>query len=172
MTVRLFDIQNDVVIPTEHVYTLKFLKDITEKYPDKGAKVLAYLFYMTCPNPDMNPFFHMLEEDKETLILEQIDGDFSPEDDLIITALEMCGKMYETPTLRAYNGIKSMLDKLARFMEDTDITTGRDGNGTFILAAAKNFQDVRESFKGAYKDLAEEQKSNVRGGANIAYDQR
>jgi len=30
---------------------------------------------------------------------------------------------------------------------------------------------VRQSFKGVYKDLQEEQDSKVRGGQNMAYDQ-
>ena len=34
-------------------------------------------------------------------------------------ALDMCKKLYETPTYRAYVGIKSMLDRLAKYMEVT-----------------------------------------------------
>ena len=58
MIVRLFDIQNDKVVLTEHCYTLPFLKKIKEEYPDTHMQVYQYLFYMTCPNPDMNPFFN------------------------------------------------------------------------------------------------------------------
>jgi len=69
MTIKLFDIENGVVIPTEHCYTLSTLKDIMDKYPEDYLKVYQYLFYMTCPNPDLNPFFYMMEEDKEDIIL-------------------------------------------------------------------------------------------------------
>ncbi len=54
MTIKLFDIENGVVIPTEHCYTLSTLKDLMDKYPDDYLKVYQYLFYMTCPNPDLN----------------------------------------------------------------------------------------------------------------------
>ena len=64
MIVKLFDIQNEKVVPTEHCYTLKFLKDIMDSYPDSYLNVYQYLFYMTCPNPDLNPFFHLPEYDK------------------------------------------------------------------------------------------------------------
>jgi hypothetical protein len=37
--------------------------------------------------------------------------------------------------------------------------------------AAKNYEAIRASFKGAYKDLQEEQSSRVRGGIGMAYDQ-
>jgi hypothetical protein len=79
--------------------------------------------------------------------------------------------MYETPTSRAYKGIASMLDRLARYMEVTTITAGRDGNINSLISAAKNYEAIRQSFKGAYKDLQEEQSSRVRGGIGMAYDQ-
>jgi len=167
---KLFDVQNDVVVPTEHCYTLKALKDIMDEYPDDYLKIYQYLFYMTCPNPDLNPFFFTPDLDKEHLILEQIEAEFSTEDDSIYTALEFCKKMYETPTFRAYKGISSMLDRLARYMENTQITDGKDGNISQMRAVAKDFEAIRSSFKGVYKDLQDEQSSRVRGGQGLAYD--
>ena len=171
MIVKLFDIQNGKVIPTEHCYTLKALKMVMDNYPDDYLKIYQYLFYMTCPNPDLNPFFYTPDLDKESLILEQIDAEFSTEDQDIYIALQFCQRMYETPTSRAYKGISSMLDRLGRYMETTPITHGRDGNITALVNAAKNYEAIRASFKGAYKDLQEEQSSRVRGGIGMAYDQ-
>ena len=170
MIIKLFDVQNNVVVPTEHCYTLKALKDVMDEYPDDYLKIYQYLFYMTCPNPDMNPFFYTPDIDKENLIMQQIEGEFSTEDDTVFTALQFCQRMYETPTSRAYKGIASMLDRLARYMEVTTITAGRDGNINSLISAAKNYEAIRQSFKGAYKDLQEEQQSKVRGGQGLAYD--
>jgi hypothetical protein len=118
----------------------------------------------------MNPFFNTPEQDKEHIILKEIEAEFSTEDDDVYTALQFCQRMYETPTSRAYKGIASMLDRLGRYMETTSITDGRDGNINSIVAAAKNFDQIRASFKGVYKDLQEEQSSKVRGGQGLAYD--
>ena len=170
MIIKLFEVQNNVVVLTEHCYTLKALKDIMEEYPDEYLKIYQYLFYMTCPNPDMNPFFYTPDVDKEALIMTQIEGEFSTEDDNIYIALKFCERMYETPTSRAYKGIASMLDRLARYMETATITTGRDGNMNSLIAAASKYDQIRQSFKGAYKDLQEEQQSKVRGGQGLAYD--
>jgi hypothetical protein len=171
MIVKLFDIQNHKVIPTEHCHTLSTLKKIMDEYPEQHLKIYQYLFYMTCPNPDLNPFFYIEDIHKEDIILAEIDADFSPEDDYIPGALQFCKKLYETPTSRAYNGIKKMLDNLATYMEKTQITDGKDGNITALVNAAAKYQQIRESYKGAYKDLQEEQTSHVRGGAGLAYDQ-
>lgn len=169
MFVKLFDIQNGALIPTEHCFALKTLKNIMDKYPDDYLKVYQYLFYMTCPSAD-NAFFTMPEDEKEELILEEIEAEFSTEDDAIQKALAFCETLYSTPTSRAYKGISKMLDKLAKYMEVTAITHGRDGNINSLIAAAKNFDQIRASFKGAYKDLKEEQDHRARGGQQIAYD--
>jgi hypothetical protein len=170
MVIKLFDVQNKTVIPTEHCYTLKALKDVMDEYPEEHLKIYQYLFYMTCPDPDLNPFFSTPEIEKESLIMSQIEGEFSIEDDTINTALIFCQRMYETPTFRAYKGMASMLDRLAKYMETTTITAGRDGNINSLVAAAKNFDQIRASFKGVYKDLQDEQSSKVRGGQGLAYD--
>ena len=171
MIVRLFDIQDGVIIPTEHCYTITTLKKIMDDYPEDYLKIYQYLFYMTCPSADLNPIFNLAEDDKEEIILAEIRAEFSPEDDGIQGALNMCRKLYETPTSRAYNGIKQMLDRLARYMETTSITDGRDGNITALVNTASKFQQIREAYKGAYKDLQEEQQGRARGGAGLAYDQ-
>lgn len=171
MNIRLFDIQNGKVTATEHCYTLSTLKRIMEEYPDTYNQVYTYLYYKTCPDPQNNPFFNVPEEDKEELILSEVNPDFSVEDDLIIEAIAFCNKLYETPTVRAYNGIKSMLDRLAKYLETSEITSGRDGNITALLRAAKDFQDIRLSFKGVLRDLEEEQKTRTRGNREKAYDQ-
>lgn len=169
--IKLFDIKNGIIVPTEHCHNLIVLKKIMENYPEDFMKVYSYLFYMTCPNPDINPFFDVNEHEKEELILAQLNVEFSTEDDEIVNAIEFCKKLYETPTYRAFMGIKSMLDRLGSYMENTAITHGRDGNITAIVNAAAKFEQIRGSYKGAYKDLMEEQKSQVRGGQNLAYDQ-
>ena len=171
MIVRLFDIQNNKVVPTEHCYTLKFLKAVMDEYPDTYLSIYQYVFYMSCPNPDLNPFFNLPENEKEDIIIEEIGLEESVEDGTIRYALDMCKKLYETPTYRAYVGIKSMLDRLAKYMEVTAIEHGRDGNINSMVNAAAKFESIRQSYKGAFSDMKQEQESSVRGGAGLAYDQ-
>jgi hypothetical protein len=171
MLVRLFDIQNSKVIPTEHCYALPFLKVIMDDYPKTFMQIYQYVFYMSCPNPDLNPFFALPEHEKEDIIIEEVRLEESPEDSKIRYALEMCKKLYETPTYRAYVGIKAMLDRLAKYMEVTAIEHGRDGNMNSMINAAAKFDQIRQSYKGAFTDMKQEQESSVRGGAGLAYDQ-
>ena len=170
--IKLFELQNGKIIPTEHCYVNETLRRIQDIYPDEYMKVYAYLFYMTCPNPDLNPYFNIQDFEKDEIIMSQLVPEtFSSDESDIVAAIEFCKKLYETPTLRAYTGIKNMLDNLATYMRDTAIEHGRDGNITAIVNAAAKFEQIRLSFKGTYKDLMEEQASRVRGGGNLAYDQ-
>jgi hypothetical protein len=171
MLIRLFDIQNGKVTPSEHCYTFKFLKQIMDDYPQDYLKIYQYLFYMTCPQPDINPCFNIPENEKEDWIMSELEPEFSLDDEVIIHALHQCRKLYETATSRAYFGMKVMLDNLADYMHNTPITHGRDGNVTALVNAAAKFEQIRQSFKGVYKDLVEEQQSQVRGGKNLGYDQ-
>lgn len=171
MLIKLFDIQNGKVVPTSHCYTLKPLKDIMDNHPDDYLQIYSFIFYMTCPSPELNPFFNTPEYDKEEIIYGAVDGEFSLEDPDIIEALKFCLQLYQTPTYRAYMGIKAALDKLGDYMFKTSIEHGRDGNINSIVNAAAKFDQIRNSYKGAYKDLADEQKSHTRGGQETAYDQ-
>jgi hypothetical protein len=60
---------------------------------------------------------------------------------------------------------------MATFMATEKPTSGRDGSATALLRIAERFDAVRQSFKGVYRDLQEEQQSSVRGGQRLAYDQ-
>lgn len=168
--IKLFDIHDGNVVPTEHCYTLSFLKDIMDNYPNNFTKIYAYLFYLSCRSSE-NPYFNRPQDELDMEVLRDLKADFDPEDPLIIKALKKTKELYETPTIRAYNGISHMLEKLAVYMNTQTITDGRDGNITAIINAAKNFQAIRQSFKGIAKDLEEEQSSRARGNQKLSYDE-
>jgi hypothetical protein len=171
MNIRLFDLQNGVIVPTVHCHTLKFLKDVMDLFPEDYLKIYQYYYYMCCPDQLENPFFNFPESTKEETILREIDAEFSPEDDVIRHGLGMCMELYTTPTRNAFLGIKVMLENLSTYMRTATITSGRDGNITALVNTAAKFDQIRESYKGAFKDLQDEQKSTVRGGQTMAYDQ-
>ncbi len=168
--IRLLDIENNTVIPTVHCKTIKWLRVIEEKFPDNYLKIYSYIFYMACPSQE-NPYFNMPADEREETVIADLEIDFSLEEDEIIEALAKAIVMYQTPTVRAYNGITIMLDNLTEYMSTTAVTAGRDGNITALLRIAKEFDAIRQSYKGIAKDLEAEQQAHVRGGQNLGYDQ-
>lgn len=171
MHIRLFEIESGVVKPTEHCYMISWLNQIIENYPEDHVKVLAYVFYMTNKTHE-NPYSNVKEEELEERILRDLQPEFDTEDGVILRAIDECISLYETPTVRAYNGIKVMLDNMSTYLATTEITDGRDGNIRGMLAAAKDFKHIQASFKGAMEDVEEETKVQARGKSVLPYDMR
>lgn len=171
MLIKMFDVQDGVLIPTEHCYALKSIKEVIEAFPDNYLKVLLYIFYMTCPDPEKNPFFNIPEDEKESVILGEVKIDFSMDNPVITNAVSFCNKIYDTPTKRAYEGMKIMMDKIADFFKKQQLSTGRDGSLDSMTRTAKDYQKLRESFKGIEKDYNEEIKNRVLGNRFKGYDQ-
>jgi hypothetical protein len=168
--IRLLDIENNTIKPTEHCKVISWLSIIEEKFPKDYIKIYAYIFYMSCPGEE-NPYFNLPFDLREEVIIKDLKIDFTLEEDEIIEAVRNARKMYETPTVRAYVSITTMLDNISDFIRTAKVTTGRDGNINSLIKVAKEFDDIRQSYKGVAKDLAAEQESHVRGGQNLGYDQ-
>lgn len=171
MGIRLFDIQNNEIVPSEHCYVIKSLKRVMDEYPNDYKSIYAYLFYMSCLNEEENPFANVQEIDKEELVLQEVGGDFSPDEQIVSNALDTCITLYETVNYRLYLSIKKSAEELARYLSITPITDGRDGNGMFVLKAQKEFDQTCKSVDNRYKAFKEEQSTISRGGQQIAYDQ-
>lgn len=167
----LFELLNGVVVPTVHCETLRTLRKIKENYPDDYLKIYQYFFYMHFPDRDLNPFFHADRREKEEIILEEIQAEFSTDEEDIVNGLEFCKKRWETETSRAYEGIATCMDNIATYMGTTVITDGKEGNVGQMRAMAKDFDSIRQSFKSTFVDLKDEQASKVRGDKDLAYDE-
>lgn len=171
MAIKLFDIVNNKITPTEHCYAIQSLKRIMEEYPQDYLSIYAYLFYMSCLNDEENPFANVPESDKEELVLKEVGGNFSPDEEPIYEALQTCVKLYETTTYILFRAIKKSMENLARYLYTTPITDGRDGNIGEVIRAQEKFDTVCRSFDARYKAFKEESSSIARGGNRIAYDQ-
>lgn len=171
MSIILFDIQNSKMTPTKHCYSIGSLKRIMDEYPKDYLSIYAYLFYMSCLNDEENPFANVPEVDKEDMILKEVGGDFSIDDEPIFSALESCKKLYSTPTYELYLSAKRGVEKISKYIRDTPIVDGRDGNTASYLKYLEKFSYVRKSFEETWKAFKDEQGGKSRGGNDIAYDQ-
>ncbi len=168
--IKLFDVEDGVVKPTAHCKMIKWLAIIQEKFPKEALKIYAYIFYMSHEGNE-NPYFNIPIGDREEKIMDDLEADFSTEEDEILIALTKAKELYTTPTMTAYNDLRIMLNNLGTYIRTAQVTAGRDGNINSLLRIAEKFDSIRQSFKGVAKDLADEQKTTARGGQNLAYDQ-
>lgn len=172
MAIILFDIQNNKITATKHCYTIGSLKAIMDKYPKEYLSIYAYLFYMSCLNDEENPFANTPELDKEELVLKEVGGQFSIDDELIYKALEVCKILYSTPTYEMYLSAKIGVERMSKYIRNTPIVDGRDGNTAAYLKYLERFSEVRKSFEETWRAFRDEQGGKSRGGNDIAYDQQ
>lgn len=171
MIIPLFDIENEIVRPTVHCHALPFLKRIIEEFPDDYLEIYKYIFYMTCPDATMNVYYNRPEDQREQEIVHDLQPEFDLEHPMILDTIDRCRRLYETPTLRAFIGAKKAYDRVAKYLADTEITDGKDGNAGTIEKYMKSLKDFRETCTSMEKALQEEQ-IKVRGDGYQRYDQK
>jgi hypothetical protein len=170
MLIKLFDVQDKKVVASETTYMVPELALVISTFKENYLKVLYYIFCTTCPD-GTNPYANVDEELKEQVILADQKPEFDLEDPIIIRAQEKCLKLYETPTLRAYIAAKKGVDKIAKWVNETEITSGKDGNGMLYNTYMSKIADYNKQYKDLEKELMEEQ-AKVRGSQKLRYDQQ
>ena len=173
MIIHLFEVKGKEIQPTRHCYALKFLKVIIDKYPEDCMDMLKYIFYMTCPDPVNNPYFNINPIIRETKVIRDNNMTFSTELDEIIVALDKCEELYKTPTIKAQEAIRGLVENMMEWMADQEWKSGRDGNVTEFIRIAKGFDELKEKYLNTTRELHEEQKVHgKKGGGQLAYDLR
>ena len=154
--INLFDIENNVVIPTVHCHIIPELKAVIDKYKERSTLVFAYLFYTTYIGRE-NPYSNIDEVSREDMVRKDLKYDIA-DCAVINAAREKIKKLYETPTMRFY-------------VDRTQITDGRDGNLDDVMKIMKDYDKIRNTFKNISNDLNDEQDLRTRGDIELSYDQ-
>lgn len=169
--IQLFDVQDKRVVPSAITHLIPELQTIIDTFPDEYLKVLAYVFFTTCPD-GTNPYVNLPENEKEDIILLDLQPfEFYVEDMKIEVAKAKCKKLYETPTLRGYLGAKVALDRVGDYLATTEITDGKEGSAMTIDRYMSKLSDYTDTYTNMENKLKEEQ-SKVRGDIRVPHHQR
>lgn len=169
--IALFDVHEKKVVPAAAVYAIPWLKRIMDLFPDEYIEIYAYIFFLTCPDKSMNPYRNHPEALRESIILSDLKPTFYLEDLVIEDTIRRCKEMYETTTLRSYIAAKKGVEKISAYLDETEITDGKEGNGMLYDKYMSKIADYNKQYKDLEKELEEEQ-AKVRGGASVPYWQR
>lgn len=170
---KLFEVQGSKIIPKEDCYIIQPIKKMIDEYPDEYPKLIAYLHYMNSLKPDDNPYADVPFEVRSEQIIYDLKITADVQDDTIVQAMTCVEEKYFTTFYGLYKGIKSMLDKIASQFFTTDINfDNKEGNSANIVRVIKDYENLRKSFKLAYRDFEEENGGGrARGGASLADDE-
>lgn len=104
---------------------------------------LAYIYHMADPR---SVYRKLPEEKREKQIIEDYLGESFHSDKDIDAAIEKYKLLYETPSMRFLKSVEKVLDKLAKYLNDVDITDGRGGNLTQIISAVEKGEATIASY--------------------------
>jgi hypothetical protein len=167
MDLEILNVENGKVVPGLSCYTIPELKEVLESYDDP-IQALTYLYYMTYPK---SAYANLKEDEREDVILEDYPGDYSPEDSIILSAIDKLNELYLTATRRFFKNSKKGLETLGDYMATTDITDGKEGNfSAFSMTLTRVGKTIKE-FKELEKIYEEETGSSLRGGGDASYDE-
>ncbi len=169
--IQLFDIQNKQVTTHANCYLIPELKAIIDTFPKDYLKILQYIAGMTIPD-STNPYFDIEEHRREEVILADIKPfDGWIEDMLIEKAINKCNMLFSTPTLRAFMGAKKALDRIGKYLDETEITDGKEGTSGTIERYMLKLPEFTDTYNTMENKLKEEQ-AKVRGSLKLRYDQK
>ncbi len=162
MLAKIFNIKNNIAVPTEFSYTIGYLKDIIDEYGDNAGKIFCYLHYMCSMNPNDNPFCNIEEIKKKEVIVRTICPEIDVDNPLIEIALDLIKELYETPTYRIHLAFKKTIDKIANELNYVHISLLKeDGNVGEIQKSLKMYQDLKKEYKESYQELMQEMETEI-----------
>lgn len=166
MGVKLFDIKQNGVFPTEFCYTNIYFKGLIEEYGENAGKLFAYFHYMCSMNPEENPYYNIPDVEKKEVIVRSTCPEIDVDDPLIEECLEQTQKLYDTPTYRVHRGFKRAVDKLATALHYVHISLDKeDGNSGELVKASKLYKDLMQDYKSSFKEMMDEMGiTEARGG--------
>lgn len=172
MLINLFDVEDRKLTPSQACYAIPWLERIMKLYPENYIQIYKYIFFTVCPDGTINPYVNLPEDEREDVVMADLAPlTFSLEDEVVVDTLNRCKKLYETPVLRTFIGAKKMLDKVGRFLDTEEITTGKDGNASEIRAMLKELSTYWENYNKLENVLKEEQ-AKVKGDRIIPFHQQ
>lgn len=180
MQVKLFDIDTgnkQIVIPTEHCYTVSTLKAIIDEYKENAGRVFAYLYYLYELDPAKNIYANLSEELKEENIIREVLAPYNInvlDSAIIDAAKDTINRLFNSiPGYRMYLAYKVMWDKMADALEREYPDFSKEGNMSNIKGHFADYKKMKESLDMALKDYQTEINSGKitkRGGGEIADD--
>lgn len=170
---KIFEMVNGVIVPKEDCKILVPIKNCLDKYYETQPKIIAYLHYMKSMNKDDNPYADVPLTIREEQIIYDLKLEIDTKDPIIQDALQCIEQKYYTTFFGVYRGFKAMLDKIGEKLLNEEIDFhAKEGNAAAIKGFMKDYEQLRRSFKEAYRDFEEEQgQLHVRGGGQLAFDE-
>lgn len=163
--VKIFDISEGNIVINENCLLIPELRLIMDTY-ENPIPVLGYVHFLADPK---SPYANLPDDQREETILNDYDGDYTPDDEPVYKAVEKIKRLYETPSMRLLEDAKFGLKRLGEYIRKTEITDGKEGSGNNYRQSLLSITKINREYRMLEKDVEEELR--VRGQNNVGYDE-
>jgi hypothetical protein len=169
---KVFDIVEQRVIINENILLIPTFKKLLTKYKGDALDVFSFIYYFL---DYKSPFFDYNPDAKEETLMKMFNtkGVFTLEDPEIIEAMTLYKQMNITPMIALLDGVNTAVHKMTKYLKNTEITDGKDGNLAQIKSTIKDLGQTIASYD-QLKDAVEKEieKSTIRGNKSISNRER
>lgn len=169
MSPNILEYENGRIRVTANAYLIPELKNILDKFDNDAEPYLAYVHLMTAID---SPYINIPEDEKRETITYDIhevfsDMDFDPDEELLDPAIEKLKSLFTSTLMNYYESMKISIEKMSRYLRNSEITEGRDGNLSEIIRIHKEAGSTIRSFKDIERQVDEEIKIKTRGDVEL-----
>jgi hypothetical protein len=166
MLPRILTVSQNKIVLDETIFAIPEFKALIE-YTEGDTLPFMYIWGLYDPQ---SPFMNIEEHEREEAVMK----DFPVYEYLqtmeMISAMEKAEKLYFSPLRKILKGAKKAVENISGFLEDTEISDGRDGNLTQIVSTIKSLPQILKAYQEAENAYKQELQRN-RGDAQNAVDE-
>ena len=169
---EFFDIQDYKIRLKVDNLAIKEFKDLidSDKTKDKRKALDQFLYIYMMYSYD-SPYREYPDDIKEKSIIKDVISteSFDAKDNLLVLAIAKYKELHVTPTMALLNSVKNVLYKIAKHMDTTPISSGKDGNITQIQSSIKQVANTSSRYDMLKKQVEKEkdEKGTARGNIKI-----
>lgn len=166
MLPRILTVSQNKIVLDETIFAIPEFKALIE-YTEGDTLPFMYIWALYDPQ---SPFMNIEEHEREEAVIK----DFPVYEYLqtmeMISAMEKAEKLYFSPLRKILKGAKKAVENISGFLEDTEISDGRDGNLTQIVSTIKSLPQILKAYQEA-ENAYKQEMSRSRGSAQYGIDE-
>lgn len=160
MIPKIITVSQNSVIIDESILGIPEFKSLLEY---SGGDTLPFMYIWALTDPE-SPYMNLSELEREEQVLKDMPIQEYLNSLEFIEALEKADLLYKSPLRRILKGAKTAIENVSKFLEETEISDGREGNLTQVVSTIKSLPQI---LKG-YQDAENAYKQEIQKGRGFA----
>lgn len=169
MIPRIITVSQNSVIIDESILGIPEFKSLLE-YSGRDTLPFMYIWALTDPE---SPYMNLSELEREEQVLKDVPVQEYLNSLEFIEALEKADLLYKSPLRKILKGAKTAVENISKFLEETEISDGREGNLTQVVSTIKSLPQILKAYQeaeNAYKQEIQRNRGDMKSAIDDNYE--